>query len=87
MVIHPTALEKRIKRHVRSQQQQFYVIVPPGFEATACRELAAYSISATQEDRGGVAFSGSWEECWKAYRARVLYQNIGTFDSICLHSL
>ncbi len=72
MVIHPTALEKRIKRHVRSQQQQFYVIVPPGFEATACRELAAYSISATQEDRGGVAFSGSWEECWKAHhRARV----------------
>lgn len=72
MVIHPTALEKRIKRHVRSQQQRFYVIVPPGFEATACRELAAYSISATQGDRGGVAFTGFWEECWKAHhRARI----------------
>ena len=42
MVIHPAALEKRIKRHVRSQQQRFYVIVPPGFEATACRELAEW---------------------------------------------
>jgi putative N6-adenine-specific DNA methylase len=73
MVIHPAALEKRIKRHVRSQQQQFYVIVPPGFEATACRELADYDISAAQEDRGGVAFTGSWEECWKAHhRARIL---------------
>lgn len=72
MLIHPNALEKRIKRHVRSQQQRFYGIAPPGFEETARRELAAYNISAVQEDRGGVAFTGSWEECWKAHhRARI----------------
>lgn len=72
MVIHPAALEKRIKRHVRSQKHHFYAVVPPGFEAAACRELAAYHISAAQEDRGGVAFCGEWEECWKAHhRARI----------------
>jgi putative N6-adenine-specific DNA methylase len=72
MVIHPTALEKRIKRCVRSRKQRFYAVVPPGFEETACRELAECNISALQEDRGGVAFSGPWEDCWKAHhRARI----------------
>jgi putative N6-adenine-specific DNA methylase len=72
MVISPVALEKRIKRRVRSRKQRFYAVVPPGFEETACRELAEYDISATKEDRGGVAFSGTWEECWRAHhRARI----------------
>jgi putative N6-adenine-specific DNA methylase len=72
MKIDLTALEKRIKRHVRAQQQQFYAVVPPGFEDTACRELAACGISATPEDRGGVAFTGTWEDCWKAHhRTRI----------------
>jgi putative N6-adenine-specific DNA methylase len=72
MVIHPIALEKRIKRRVRSRKQQFYAVVPPGFEETACRELAECDISATQEDRGGVAFSGTWEDCWRSHhRARI----------------
>jgi putative N6-adenine-specific DNA methylase len=72
MVIHPKALEKRIKRHVLSQEQRFYAVVPPGFEETACRELVIYGISAIQEDRGGVAFSGTWEDCWRVHhRARI----------------
>ena len=72
MVIHPTALEKRIKRRVRARKQQFYAVVPPGFEATACRELAECNIFAQQEDRGGVAFSGTWEDCWRSHhRARI----------------
>jgi len=53
-------------------EQQFYAVVPPGFEQAACRELAEYGISATPEDRGGVAFAGTWENCWKAHhRARI----------------
>ena len=72
MQITQNALEKRIKRHVRSRTQRFYAVVPPGFEETACRELEECGISAQQSDRGGVAFSGTWEECWKAHhRARI----------------
>lgn len=72
MVIHPVALERRIKRHVRSQKHPFYAVVPPGFEETACQELAECDISAQQEDRGGVAFSGTWEDCWRSHhRARI----------------
>ena len=67
MIISPEALEKRVKRHVRARKQQFYAVVPPGFEETACRELAECGIPAQQEDRGGVAFSGTWEDCWKAH--------------------
>jgi len=72
MRIHPNALEKRVKRHVRSRQHRFYAVAPPGFEATACRELADCGISATSADRGGVDFSGPWEDCWKTHhRARI----------------
>ncbi|PIE29275.1 hypothetical protein CSA57_09720 [candidate division KSB3 bacterium] len=67
--ISQNALEKRIKRRIRSRTQHFYAVVPPGFEDTACRELAACGISARQEERGGVAFSGQWEDCWKAHHA------------------
>ena len=72
MIISSEALQKRVKRRVRARKQQFYAVVPPGFEETACRELAECGISAQQEDRGGVAFSGSWEDCWKAHhRTRI----------------
>ena len=73
MLINANALEKRIKRHIRSQKQHFYAVAPPGFERTACRELLTEcDISATQEGRGGVAFLGTWEDCWKAHhRARI----------------
>jgi putative N6-adenine-specific DNA methylase len=70
--IDPIALEKRVKRHVRAKHQQFYAVVPPGFEETACRELTDCGISAALEDRGGMTFSGTWEECWRAHhRARI----------------
>lgn len=72
MKIDPNALEKRIKRHVRAKMQRFYAVVPPGFEATAGRELARYGITATPDEYGGAAFSGSWEDCWKVHhRARI----------------
>ncbi|PIE35265.1 hypothetical protein CSA56_04825 [candidate division KSB3 bacterium] len=72
MEITLTALEKRIKRHVRAKKHTFYAIVPPGFEEAACQELADYEISSQQKDRGGVVFSGKWEDCWKAHhRARI----------------
>lgn len=72
MKLDPAALEKRIKRQIRARKHRFYAIVPPGFEETACRELADCGIPATSEDRGGVAFSGDWETCWKAHhRARI----------------
>lgn len=69
--IRSSALEKRIKRHVRAKVQRFYAVIPPGFEETACRELAECGISAAQADRGA-AFSGTWEDCWKAHhRTRI----------------
>lgn len=72
MVIQAAALQKRIKRHIQARTHRFYGVVPPGFENTACRELAECGISAQQEDRGGVGFSGDWEDCWRCHhRARI----------------
>lgn len=72
MVIQSAALQKRIKRHVQARTHKFYAVTPPGFENAVCRELVEYGITAQPEDRGGVGFSGNWEDCWRFHhRARI----------------
>lgn len=59
------ALERRLKRHVRSQPQTFFAVCAPGFEKVLEAEIAALAktvpeagLTVVDTERGGVSFVG-----------------------------
>jgi len=63
----PRALERRLKRHVYGQPQQFLVVCAPGFEEVLAREVRALpEVHMTGTIRGGVEFEGPPEAMYGA---------------------
>lgn len=64
----PTALEKRIKRHVIAREKTFFAITIPGFEGLLHKELSSLSISPEERVtlQGGVEFKGRLHSCYRA---------------------
>ncbi|HEX7502864.1 MAG TPA: hypothetical protein VF451_05550 [Acidobacteriota bacterium] len=64
--VNEKALARRVKDHVVGRRHEFFAIVHPGFEATACRELAGLGIAAPRiQGSGGVEFSGKLDDAWR----------------------
>jgi putative N6-adenine-specific DNA methylase len=66
-----------------SRSEHFYASCPRGLEALLAGELAALQITATAV-AGGVAFAGSWEDCyranlWSRIASRILWR-VAEFD-------
>lgn len=60
------ALDRRIKRHVTSQEHTFFAVVQPGFEQTAAKELDSLGIKSPLEiTEGGIEFSGTLNDCYR----------------------
>jgi putative N6-adenine-specific DNA methylase len=60
------ALARRVKDHVVGRRHEFFAIVHPGFEATACLELAGLGIATPKiQGSGGVEFSGKLDDAWR----------------------
>jgi len=62
------ATEKRIRRHVIGRLRDYYVIVPPGFEACCQQELTGLGIAESdiRVEGGGVTFAGRFVDCQRA---------------------
>lgn len=59
------ALERRVKRHVTSQEHTFFAVVQPGFEHTAQSELESLGIDCPMEiTEGGLEFSCGLDTCY-----------------------
>lgn len=54
----PHGLERRLKRHLLKEPQQFLAITTPGFEHLLERELVHLGITVTSKTTGGVEFCG-----------------------------
>ncbi len=64
--VNEKALARRVKDHVVGRRHEFFAIVHPGFEATACRELALLGIAAPRiQGSGGIEFSGKLDDAWR----------------------
>ena len=59
------SLQKRVKRHVKAKEHDFFVIVQPGFENTAVKEAVKIGISINEIEKGGFYFKGKLEDCYK----------------------
>ncbi len=58
----PSGLVRRIKKHILAKDHRFYAICTPGLEIVLAEELGKIgSVSELEQDRGGVAFTGSIE--------------------------
>ncbi len=65
----PRALERRLKRYVRKEPQNFLAVGAPGFETMLLREVEALSgVTEARAVRGGVEFSGP---LWTIYYANL----------------
>jgi len=58
IILTPRALERRLKRHLLKEPQNFFAIITPGFEHLLKKEIAGMGIPVTREICGGVEFSG-----------------------------
>ncbi len=66
-MISPRALERRIKRHLRSQPQRFFASCAPGFEPQLATELHQLpGITETTATTGGIDFVGSLDTIYHA---------------------
>lgn len=64
--VNEKALARRVKDHVVGRRHEFFAIVHPGFEATACQELAGLGIAAPQiHGSGGIEFQGKLDDAWR----------------------
>lgn len=72
----PSALAKRIKRHMVGREQVFFAVTAPGFEPLCRDELLMLGIPAERIRmlEGGVEFTGRMIECCKAN----LYSRVAT---------
>ncbi len=59
------ALERRIRQHVIAAEHDFFAVVQPGFEKTACGELSGMGIHPSGMLEGGLEFSGRLETCYR----------------------
>jgi putative N6-adenine-specific DNA methylase len=67
-----------------SRSENFFASCPRGLEALLVQELASLGAKNAQETPGGVAFSGTWELCyranlWSRIASRVLWR-VGDFE-------
>jgi putative N6-adenine-specific DNA methylase len=69
-----------------SRSEAFFASCPRGLEALLGEELGALGAEAPQAVPGGVAFTGSWETCyranlWSRLASRILWR-VGDFDYV-----
>jgi len=69
-----------------SRSEAFFASCPRGLEALLGEELGALGADAPQAVPGGVAFTGSWETCyranlWSRLASRILWR-VGAFDYV-----
>ncbi len=82
-----SALSKRIKRHVISRVQEFFVATSPGLENLCLEELHGAPLSVTDAfiSRGGVIFKGRLPDCYQANlhlrTANRVLMRIGSFKA------
>jgi putative N6-adenine-specific DNA methylase len=66
-----------------SRSESFFASAPRGLEALLLQELSSFGAKELKETPGGVAFSGTWEVCyranlWSRIASRILWQ-VGEF--------
>ncbi|HEV7478463.1 MAG TPA: THUMP domain-containing protein [Burkholderiales bacterium] len=67
-----------------SRSESFFASAPRGLESLLLQELSSFGAEGAKETPGGVAFSGSWETCyranlWSRIASRVLWK-VGEFQ-------
>lgn len=62
------ALEKRVRRHVRAPEHEFFAAYPPGFADIAAQEAARLGVAAEVSPEG-VCFSGKLETLYRSFGA------------------
>ncbi len=59
-------LERRIKQHLRSQEQHFFAACAPGLEDIVARELGGLGLAQIEKFGGGVEFAGTIDAMYLA---------------------
>jgi putative N6-adenine-specific DNA methylase len=67
-----------------SRSESFFASAPRGLESLLAQELSSFGVTDAKETPGGVAFSGTWETCyrtnlWSRIASRVLWK-VGEFQ-------